>query len=299
MPKEEKTAQKNLKLYQPVDAPSTRQLEWGLWWVERRAFLRRVVVIIFALLNAGLWSYSLYYLIDYGFNGIDQDRQLAQASAQLPLYDHERVAQTGARALSLGPVAVFGGEGNVYDLASVVVNPNTDWYARFEYFFTVGTKTTPVQREFIMPQETKYLTNFLYQGARPSGARVQITNIRWRRVDRRRIGDMTAYLREHLDIAVSDITAGGDALDRVSFTVTNNSPYNYWTVDLYLTSVSGSRLLGVNKYTVEKLRAGDVQNVSVFWSGAPVGGSVTVKPSIDVFDADNYMPFNLGPGQVK
>src|SRR3989338_6512270 len=125
MPKEEKTAQKNLKLYQPVDAPSTRQLEWGLWWVERRALLRRSVVITFALINAGLWSYSLFYLVDYFFKGIDQALQLAQASAQLPLYDHERAAQTGARALSLGPGAVFCGEGNVDDFANVVFKTNT------------------------------------------------------------------------------------------------------------------------------------------------------------------------------
>jgi hypothetical protein len=294
----------DIKNYRPVEGPTTRQLEWGLWWVEHRALLRRIVLGILIALNVGLWGFSLFYLGAYAATGIIADGELARASVKQQPINHAAIVQAGARDLNVGTVQVFSNTGGAYDLNSPVTNPNTNWYAHFDYAFSVGSDTTSLQHGFILPQESKYLTYFLYKGNRPSAAGVQISNIRWQRLDPREVGDITEYLKQHTDLAITDVafsaeSAGSVPLNRVSFTIQNNSPYNYWDTEIYLLLQSGSRLVGINKYMVEKLRSGDVQNIDTLWTGNLSGGSITVKLSVDIFDQDNYMPFDLGTGQVK
>lgn len=294
----------DIKNYKPVEGPTTRQLEWGLWWVEHRALLRRIVLGILIVLNTGPWGFSLFYLGAYAATGIIADEELARASVKARPFSHAATVQAGARDLSVGTVQVFANGGNAYDLVSAVTNPNANWYAHFDYSFNIGSDATTVQHEFIMPQESKYLTYFLYTGNRPSAAGVQISNVRWQRVDSRMVGNIAEYINQHNDLTITDVafsaaSAAGVPLNRVSFTIQNNSPYNYWDTEVYLLLQSGSRLLGVNKYMVEKLRSGDVQHIDTLWTGNLVGGSISVKSSVDIFAPDNYMPFDLGPGQVK
>lgn len=302
--KEEDNLAKQLRSYQPVEGPTTRQLEWGLWWVEHRALLKRILVIILILINTGLWSYSLFYLVDYGYNGIIEDRQLAQVSLQLntQAVNHAVVSATGARSLSLGSVQVFSGAGGTYDLAATLSNPNPNWYARFSYTFTIGSETTLPQHGFVMPGESSYLTHFLYAGTRPASARVQVSDIHWERVDPRETGSIAEFVASRTDISISNISFQPGATPEVSyasFTVSNDSAYNYWTVDLYLSLRSGSRLVGINKYSLERLQSGETRDVRLLWPEATAGGVLAIQPVVDVFDQDNYMPFQLGPGQIK
>jgi len=165
MPKEEQQlnsqdqnilANKGLKNYQPVYGPTTKQLEWGLWWIEHKNTLKRILTGTLIFLNVIFWVYSLFYLGEYVYSGILQDKVLARAAIKSDVINHKRTLDVGALPLNLGNVQVFRGlDTQTYDLSVETSNPNDDWYAEFDYFFTVGQNTTDVQKEFIMPKETK------------------------------------------------------------------------------------------------------------------------------------------------
>jgi len=297
MPKEE-AINNNLKQYRPVEGPTHRQLTIGLWWVNNRDLLRRILIGCLIFVSCLSWGWTLYNFGYYIFQGILEDEQIL-ADILAPQVNENVVQAQMAKDLEIGSVAVLNSANSTYDMAVKVRNPNKNWYVRFNYSFA----NEEPQAGFIMPQETKYLASFLNQG---TGSRLQLTDLKWHRVNASEIKDVASFVRDHIDIDISDISIGAlqfadrsSGLQQINFTAANNSAYNYWEVHLYLVAESGSRLLGINKYVLEKFKSGEEKGVSVLWSGSLPSRNIAIIPSIDIFDEDNYMPFELGPGQLK
>ncbi len=289
-----------LKNYTSVYGPTGKQLVMGLWWVKNRVLLQRIgygIVILFSALTLG---YGIYGFGMYVYSGMTADEEIAfDLSKNNSSYDI--VSARGARDLAIGSVLVFSDNGN-YNLAAEINNPNNNWYAEFDYFFVIGQQTTLVRRGFIMPNEKKYLTEFLYKSSqRPSQATTQITNISWQRIRPDDAdGDIKAFVDEHLAIEANNIkTSNQGQMSRINFDLTNRTPYNYWEVDLYMLSKSGSRILDINKYQVQQLRSSEDREVSILWPGSLPSSRVEIIPSVNIFDEDNYMELDLGSGQEK
>ena len=164
-----------------------------------------------------------------------------------------------------------------------------------------------MQSEFLLPQETKYLTSFLNQGSAPASLQLRLAQVGWRRVDKTITNNTENFLKEYLDITVSDIKveplslsdAGGARLQVVQFNLYNQSAYNYWEVPLIMVARSATQVYGINRLVVNKLLSGEKRTLSMLWpAGVPAGG-IEVIPSVDIFAADNFMPFDLGSGQLK
>ncbi|MEK7068116.1 MAG: hypothetical protein AAB956_03915 [Patescibacteria group bacterium] len=308
MPKKEEVAtaklKDNLKSYHPVEGPTNWQLDFGLWWVQHRVLLRRVLAGLIIVISAPLWAYSLYNWTDYLYQGILADKQLADNLVNTGGIPHSLVVSRGPANLTLGSANILSSSGASYDLASLVYNPNSNWYIAFDYSFIIGGDKTAAQPEFILPQEKKYLVAFLQTGAR-SAAAVALDNIRWQRIAAGEFRDVPQLIKEHTDISVSDIrlasasSGGGLPLNLVSFQARNNSPYNYWEADFYLLAQTGSNIIGINKYRLEKFYSGETRTVNIQWPAYLGGAPITVTPSVNIFDRDNYIPFELGPGQEK
>lgn len=294
----------NLKQYQPVEGPTNRQLEIGLWWVQRRVMLRRISAGLIIVISLPLWVYSLYYWSDYFYRGILADRQLAINLVTAKGINHSLVVSRAPQNLTIGPVNILSGSGASYDLASLAYNPNTNWYATFDYSFIINGNKTAAQAEFILPQEKKYLAAFLQTGAR-SAAAVVLDNIKWQRIAAGEFRDVPQLIKEHTDISVSDIKSASEVsgrglpLNSVSFQARNNSPYNYWEADFYLLAQTGNNIIGINKYRLEKFYSGETRLVNIQWPAYLGGAPITVSPSINIFDQNNYIAFELGPGQEK
>jgi len=294
-----------LRAYASVYGPSSRQLEWGLWWIEHKHLLKNILLIILILVNLGLWGYGLSNLIFYAYSGIAMDDLLARDSVKSQIINHEIVAQAGAKPLSVGVVQIFRSfDRQTYDLAAEIKNVNSDWYATFDYVFVINQNAMPLKNDFIMPQEKKYLTYFLYEGSNSSDVRLEVSNIKWMRVNKHKIGNVSDYIASHQDIYIHDINLNPDVsslipVNYLNFTVRNNSPYNYRTVDFYITISANGRLTDINKYSLAEVMSEEDRNVSILWTGDLSGGKINIAPSINIFDEDNYLPFNLGEGQIK
>jgi len=312
MPKEEKqqnnknNIESALKKYKPVEGPKPWQLNWGLRWVENQKLLRRILIIILIITSVLSWGYIIYGFGYYIYRGIQEDDIVAQRLITIPKISHNLVLSSSAQDLVLGDINILPSIKNTSDLAVEVKNLNKDWYATFDYFYVINQQETEIKSEFMLPGEKKYLIEFLYDGPRPSNASVSIMNLKWRRIDPRDFDvSVDQYLIANTDITINDIqlnpasSLGGSAVSAMIFKAENNTPYNFWSVDFYFALKSGSRLLGINKYKIKQLLSGEEREVSFSWLSNSSGSKVEVIPSVDIFDADNYMPFDLGPGQLK
>jgi hypothetical protein len=310
MPKKEginKTKTDNgLKYYQPVDGPTNRQLEFGLWWVEHRVMLKRILIGVLILIAAPLLIYGLYGFGYYFSIGITEDEKLANTLTTAPAIKHNAIAARSAQSLKTGNIVAFINANNTYDLATAIENPNANWYAKFNYYFTVGGKKSAVQREFILPGEKKYLISFLNAGSGASSATVKIENINWQRIFADDFKSIAEKIKTLADIAVTGIkfSAGesgnaGVALNSLQFNARNNSPYNFWEVDFYILAQTGGGLSGINKYRLEKMTSGEKRTVNIVWPANLSSAQMEIIPSVDIFDTDNYRKFDLGAGQEK
>lgn len=294
-----------LKRYQPVDGPTNRQLEFGLWWVEHQTTLKRVLVIILILIAAPLLIYGLYGFGYYFYQGITEDEAMARALTSTPVINHNFVAMKGAQSLKIGQIYIFS-NANTYDLAAAIENPNADWHAEFNYYFIIGGRKNAVQHEFILPGEKKYLTSFLNSGTQTANATVQIETISWQRVSADDFASIADKIKTNADVAVTDIKfSGGEnsnsglPINFLQFNTRNNSPYNYWEVDFYILARSGGGLAGINKYRLEKFLSGEKRGVNIVWPASFNDAQIEIIPSVNIFDKENYIAFDLGTGQIK
>ncbi|MFA5318170.1 MAG: hypothetical protein WC323_01700 [Patescibacteria group bacterium] len=304
--KQENNIEKSLKDYRPIEGPELWQLKWGLWWVENRMLLRHIFIIILIVAGTLFWGYTIYGFGYYAYKGIQEDEVLAQDLISIPKISHNYTSGTAAQDLVLGSINVLPGIKNTSDLAVEIKNLNSSWYAVFDYFFIINQQETEIKSEFMLPGEKKYLTEFLYEGSRPTGASINIANLKWRRISPKDIGSsVESYLADNANIEISDIQinpAGAVSVSAASAMILkakNNTPYNFWSVDFYFALKSGYRLVGINKYQIEKFLSGEEKEISFSWLGASGGSQVEVIPSVNIFDQENLMPFNLGSGQLK
>ncbi|PIT93452.1 hypothetical protein COU00_04365 [Candidatus Falkowbacteria bacterium CG10_big_fil_rev_8_21_14_0_10_43_11] len=310
MPKKEETnstkLNNNLAAYRPVDGPTNRQLDFGLWWVEHQSLLKKILYGVLIAVSASLWVYVIYGFSHYFAKGMAEDEQMARLLASMPTINHGAIVAKSAQSLKIGQTAAFPSSNNTYDLAAAVENQNIGWHVDFDYYFTSNGQKTPVQHEFILPGEKKYLTSFLNPSAQAAGATVKIENISWKRASADDFKSIAEKIETLADIAVSDVNftggegaGGGIPINSLRFSARNNSPYNYWEVDFYILAQTGGNIVGINKYKIEKFYSWESKKVEIIWPANFTGAQITILPSVNIFDKENYIPFELGPGQEK
>lgn len=297
----------NINKYVPIDGPTNRQLTIGLWWVRHRLAMRKAVniclmVFCFITISYGFGGFGLYL-----YSGMPADAQLEVDTSRFNS-NYNAIMARQPQDLTLGQVFVFSDIKGIYNFVAQIDNLNPDWYVEFDYYFVIDEQKTPVRRNFIMPKKTKYLNEFLFPaGMEPNQVVLRIENMKWQRIRATDISNVEEFVAQHLAIEVGDIKItnaaalgfSGSQFKRVSFSVKNNTPYNYWVVDLYIVSKVGNRILESNKYQLNKFYAGDKVDVSLLWTGQVQGAKFDIIPSIHIFDEENYIPFDFGSGQEK
>ncbi|MDP3899770.1 MAG: hypothetical protein Q8Q23_01680 [bacterium] len=294
----------NLDRYQSVTGgPTMKQLSVGLWWVRNRKKIRHIVyglIIFFCVVTV---SYGAYGIGSYIYFGVAADDRIALDLSQVETH-YAYLAARAAEELEFGQVYIFPAGDQSYNLAMEINNPNEDWYLTFNYSFVFGDKQTPVQPFYIMPKEKKYLTEFLYKSEQKiATAELLLSDVYWQRVSQVNFSDeenVSEFLDNHLNISARGIEASRrNNLSQVKFIISNNTAFNYWALDLYITAKQGSRLVDINKIQIQQLKSGEEREIIFIWPTNSAGAIIEVIPSVNIFDKNNYMPFDFGSGQEK
>ncbi|HRH32237.1 MAG TPA: hypothetical protein PLK06_02840 [bacterium] len=205
-----------------------------------------------------------------------------------------RVAPDGLALQDAKSASVVAGK---YDLYATVENPNTEWYATFDYQFVFDGGETEIMSGFVNPGDKRLLTDInVSLDRRPSGLRIVTTNLVWSRVDRHAVLDTADFLAERNGITVDeatymkDLTVGSEQLARSTLTFTNQTAYAYWNPEFLVKLMRGSTILSLSKVALPELQSGEKRTVEVRWFGeVPPSGTIAVEPQIFFFDESVYM----------
>ena len=303
----EKEIQKKVENYVSPEGLATKQLEYGLWYVEHKRQLRLALYGFLIFVGAVSWAYTIYGFAYYLARGMNEDEILAKQLVQASSIGHDYVEQVAAKDLIIGQVQVLGSSGK-YDLFAPVKNDNQKWWVEFTYYFTASGKQTEKTDGYILPGETKYFAalakDFSYE---PSDSRLTIENISWHRINQHEFPDWNDYYQKHLMISSTDIKftpanlsllSGKLGLNQLSFKVTNQSAYNYWEVGFTILLYNIDRITGINHYVLTDFMSGQTKQIELSWPGnLSQVDRVEITPEINIMKDDIYIPYEGGVGQ--
>jgi len=304
---DEKTS---IEKYQDIHGLTLRKLNIGLWYIEHKSVLRKILIAFLLLAAAVSWSYTIYGFAYYFSRGMAEDELLARQTATTGIINHNAILAAAAKDLSLSPVEILKSGGKKYDFFVKARNPNKRRAAEFDYYFAIGDKKTEKRKGFIFPNETKYLLSLSNElDFRPAAAKIKFENFRWIRIDRREIPDWKSYERERLNIKISGarfVAAAKSApaektkLNYLEFTARNETDYNYWSVDFIILLRRAGKIIGVNQYRIDEFMSGQTRAATVSWPGA-IGrfDKIEIIPEINIMRKDIYIKYKGGAGEKK
>lgn len=230
------------------------------------------------ILNLGIYRVSYQQLL----TSLITDRQDLITYRQAALPQVVKVNQLASYPSTKG-----------FDIVASVANPNTFWYATFDYQFQMGDKYSMKRSGFIMPAENKYLVALAVDNGNQVNQLV-FSNIKWVK----EINYPTKY-QEKYNLEVKDINyippqqlGLGDKVNisRVVFTANNKSAYNYRDLSFLIFVKDGDRIVGVNQITSGPIYSNQSKILSVsFFQPLPVISGVSVMPEINILDSNSFI----------
>jgi len=299
----------DINKYKDLGGMTVKKLDWGLWYVENRELMRKIIIGILVSIGAVSWSYAIYGFAYYFAKGMDEDRILLEQITRTGIINSNYFRETAPKRLLIDMAKVIKMDEGKYDFLCQIKNQNENRGAEFDYSFMVDNIEVGRQRGFILPKETKYLLSLGRElDSNPSGVQLKIDNLHWLNINRHEILDWVSFRNDRLNFNISDIKFSSESqsglsekvsLNDLKFTASNKTPFNYWNVDFSIILSSGAEIVGVNNYSISEFFSGQSRDIAMTWPGL-IGfvGKIDVVPEINIFRDDIYMRYS-GEGGVK
>ena len=174
----------------------------------------------------------------------------------------------------------------------MVSNPNSDWYADFDYSFKAKDQETETFSGFILPSEERPLALLKGFSARPTNVSVSVTNVEWHRFNNHKLPDYEGWLADRQIEITEALFSHGDEVTPpgVSFTVQNKSAYGFYHPSFLVVLWRGSTVGGVVRISTVELKSGDKKYLSARWFGTvPAISKIEVYPEINFLDPAAYL----------
>lgn len=275
---------------------SDSELKIGYWFTTHRLKLRQILFWILVIFDVLLMGFSLWQWSSYLFSGYFQDKLLLQEIAR-PRADTIALREHfSAQPVIVQNTFLFPLPNGKNDALALVKNPNDRFVVQFDYNFDLGGIKTAVRQGFILPGEEKPIIELgIPRAAGASTAVLEIKNLRWQRFTAHQIEDMAEYLSRHLDFTVEEKMffppSSELPVPRLTFTLTNNTIYNYAEPRFLILLVSEGGYLGIEQIVFDQLLAGEQKMVDLRLSGqmnSVVAHMSQIYPDISIFDPRAY-----------
>ena len=306
----EKPKTVDIKRYKDIGGLTLRRLDWGLWYVEHKKILQRILIGFLILVSGASWSYTIYGFAYYYTRGIAEDELMAKQIIEAGHLNHEAILMSMPKDLVYDQTKILKANEDRYDFYARVMNPNDRHSVLIEYYFLTSTGETEHAKEFILPGETKYFLSLSNElESRPVNAQLRLADVNWNRIDRHEISDWELFKDKRIDFTINDaqfVPANQSGLsdkinlNHLEFTAKNNSAYNYWNVDFVILLYSGPNVVGINKYSIEEFMSGEEREAAMSWPGV-IGrvSKVEIIPEVDITRSDIYIKHEGGIGEEK
>lgn len=285
---------------EPIRGFTPGELQLASWWVRNRLALRKSVRIGLIVLNIVLWGYFVWGIVDAFVISYPRERLLTRDTA-LNVQLLAGLENDRPKAVDISDPQVFSTTDGRIDMISEVQNPNAQWWAEFNYRFTVGgEEETPLRTGYVLPGETYIVTELGYKAQTPGSkqASVDIENVRWHRVDPKVLAiGYDAYKNERKQLTIknsrydTNLKLGSKTVGQSSFTVVNEGAYGFWSVDLIIQLLRGDRPAAVTKITVTNISPGESRDMQIAWVDNPPSVQQTeVVSQVNILDQAAYLP---------
>ncbi|HTX87228.1 MAG TPA: hypothetical protein VMC41_04165 [Candidatus Nanoarchaeia archaeon] len=284
-----------------VEGVSMKTLEAGLWWAKNRQKLRIILIIFLIIVAIGSWSYTLYGFGYYLLVGMNADNRMITTLVQSKTVDQNYLNQEQAKNLILSPAGYLP-NADKYDLYLSITNPNSRWWAAFDYCFTRPDGEKSCGSDFILPQEKKYLISLAQSfNSAPADLSFSFTDFTWNKINNHLIADWNSYQSERLAMEINNQTftpASANevsekiGLNTLSFNIANNSAYSYYEVPLTIILTSGGgQIVYLDRYTLNDFTSFASRDIQITWPGAigDVSG-INIAPDVNILDQGVYEP---------
>ena len=287
----------NFQKYQDsLDGFSSGELKYGLWYVQHRVALYRLLIFILIGISAVLFAVAGVKLGLEIVWMIGDKGQFDRSLAVFPNYTvlHEHFAPQQLEVLSTD---IFPGSSDKYDLVSEVVNTNTQWIAEIDYHFLTDGGPAPSSTTRLLPGDDRPVVTLGFgPPAYPANATLVIDAVRWTRLGRHQVTNPTGFQANRLGFTVSEPTfvragqGAGAAAHSITFPLTNTSAYTYaqpsFLVGLYLSDT----LVGVAPLHFDTLASQETKQVDLRSFAADLTvTAVRIFPLINVYDPEAYV----------
>ncbi len=277
---------------------SNKDLKYGEWWVRHKLGLERALIVFLSLVCIIFWSYSLVIWGGYAIFGYVHDATVANRQA-VEFINFENTRNiTRPMPLVVNNVRIFRSGINTYDIVGTATNPNKRFAANATFLVTMPDGQEWRGSSVVLPGQESTVGVFgINTTAYPTAAQLVFEQADWSRADAHEIPDVTTYIANRQQFPVLDVSFSQpsiDAFPTISFRFANASAYSYWQAPFFVELLSAGNVVGVVPILEERLRTGDERDVFLQYFGDAISiDTVRLLPSIDFFDADNY----IAPGQ--
>ncbi len=291
--------------FRDLEGVTTANLNLGLWWVENREKIKKIIILILLIISVVTWALFIGTFGYYVLFGIKQDDLMIQELSQGPSINHAVVMAMAAQDLQFANVQSFKVTDGRYDFMVQATNPNKNFYVEFDYYFNVDGKAIGQRHGFILPGETKYFFALGQDLASPpDDIEFRTDNLAWRKIDSRVFPDWEGYAKERLNIttdnaqflpARSTVLSEKEDLNELDFTLHNNTIFNYWQVNFKIVLSNSGNIVGVSEYTADNLMTGENRDISMTIPGS-IGrvDNIEIVPELDITKNDIYINYSAG-----
>ncbi len=270
--------------------------------IKARPIIYKLLIFLWMLFDVVLLGLFISFVVGYLAVGQFSDRTSTANTIKNLFTIHSSAQDLSAKSLLIGNTTAVNSIDS-YDFTASISNPNTDWYADFDYAFAGSAGSTHVSHGFIFPGENRQLITLQQKfDVEPRNFELVVTNLKWTRLDAHMVGDLNEWYSQHNDFIFSDVShgtirVGSKNVTSSNITVKNNSPYGYWSAPFTLLLERNGAIVGVNQFSIAGFEAGETRQITINWfDSAPSSGDLHVTPSIDYLDSEIYMPAQAEPG---
>lgn len=290
----------------PNNIYSDKEIKASFWYITHRVLLRKVFIMVLALLGGGLVLYGAWGLVDHYVIDLGKNRALENDLGRDKLNFAVLSEVNRPADLVLLETKVFPTSANTYDFLTVIVNQNKQWAVEsFDYYFNVPGGKTELRTEFILPEQTKYafLANYSSPG-KITSAEIVLENIKWKKVTDYAALAGKIFLFEYANQVVLASGKSGlsekEAVTRVGFDIKNLSAYNFWEPRFVVVLYRNDVLLSAFPVVLDGLSSSEVKTETInLFQKIDRATKVDIIPDINILDPQVFKGYDSQVGDLK
>ncbi len=264
-----------------------QEFNLGYWLFLHRELFKKILTGALIIVAVAFLAYSSIKWIGYLASTKAYNEMLFSLTNSEINYQSWHEKNKPLAIEIIGVVAVPMGQ--TYDLVAQIKNPNLQWaISSFDYNFQVNGQTKARGNSFILPLEEKFVfvRNVVLENSLANFS-LSLDNINWYRIKDLKNFPLPNFISAKQKIEdLYTLTEGQANGTRLTFDLTNNSPYSFWDVRVVSLLLSGNQVRAVGVKEIRSVDANETVQLKFDWPEAMSGlTNAIIKPEVNVLDA--------------